>query len=64
MPKDDYPTSIRMNYDLRKYLRMKAKRQGCSVAFMINQIVRESMERDLEAVGGDEARLYDRRLGP
>lgn len=63
MPKEDYPTSIRMFYDIRKYLRTKAKRQGCSVAFMINQLCREQMEKDFESAGGED-RFFDRRLGP
>lgn len=55
---DQYPTSIRVHRSLRRYLRYKSRKQGCSMAFMINQIVREALEAELAACGGDEAKLY------
>lgn len=60
MAKLEYPTSIRLAYDLKRFLKFRARKQGCSMAFMMNQIIRDAYEAALSSAGGTIALLYEK----
>ena len=41
----EHPTSLRLDPDVREALKLEARKQGCSLGFKINQILREWMEK-------------------